>query len=163
MLRSGAQDYLIKGEVTSDWIVRAVRYAIERFVATRGRREEPGRLAHDRELSLEMDRFDEVIILRVHESQLFGDDLMEQLSSQLFRLVDEDGLRKFVLDCQHVDYISNSVLGQLLVWDKKIRQHTGSMRICNLRKEVQDQIKARKLLAQLDICIDEETALRSFA
>ena len=162
MLRSGAQDYLIKGEVTADWIIRAIRYAIERFDAFRQKSRAPEQLAHDRELSLAIEKVDEISILRIREKQLFGDDLIEQLSSQLFRLVDEEGERKFVLDCHEVEYLSNSVLGQLLVWDKKIRHHAGNLRICNLRREVQDQIKARKLLAQFDIFLDEKTALSGF-
>ena len=162
MLRSGAQDYLIKDRVTSEWIVRSIRYAVERFNAARSKMAQPEAVASDRALNLEVVSRDDITVLRVLEKQMFGDDLIEQLSSRFFKLVDEDGRRKIVLNCERVDYLSNSVLGQFLVWDKKIRQHGGSLRICNLRREVQDQIKARKLLAQFDICIDEPTALQGF-
>lgn len=162
MLRSGAKDYLIKGEVTQDWIVRSMRYSMERFAAGRRRETKVPAVEPDRELALQIEDLGEVTVVRVNDSQLFGSEIMEQLSSQLFRMADEYGKRKFILDCGKVEYLSNSVLGQLLVWDQKIRRNDGAMRICNLRREVQDQIKARKLLAQFDICIDEATALQGF-
>ena len=162
MLRRGAQDYLIKGEVTSEWIVRSVRYAVERSHAGRTARGGTTATALDRKLALEVEQVGDITVLRVQEKQLFGETLADQLSSRLFKLVDQDGHRKFVLNCHEVDYISNSVLSKLLLWADNIRQHGGSMRICDLRPEVQDQIKARRLLAQFDICLDEETALRSF-
>ena len=162
MLRSGAQDYLIKGEVTADWIARSLRYSIERFAAAHSERDALQVLAPDRKLNLVVEQLDDVTMLRIQERQLFGGDVIEQLSSQLFKLVDEEGKRKFVLNCAGVDYISNSVLAQLLVWDKKVRRNQGSMRICNLKGSVQEQIKARKLLAQFDICLDEATALQGF-
>ena len=104
----------------------------------------------------------DVTVVRIKTKQLMGADVIDELNSQLYKLVDEDGRRKFVLNCHDVDYVSNSVLGQLLIWDQKIRHYNGSMRISNLRREVNEQIKVRKLLAQFDICIDEETALRDF-
>lgn len=162
MLRGGAQDYLIKGEVTSDWILRSVRYAMERAAASRQQRERESVAVKVREIELEVDEVRGVTIVRVENRQLMGADVIEELSSQLYKLVDEQGKRKFVLNCRAVEYVSNSVLGQLLVWDQKIRQYGGSMRICNLRRQVMDQIKVRKLLAQFDICIDEETAMRDF-
>ena len=159
LLRSGAQDYLVKGEVTSRWIVRAIRNAVERSNADRRKRPEQG---EDRPFRLEVDHIDDVTVLRICEPQLSGDQLVEQLSSRLFKLVDEDGKRKLVLNCAQVDYVSNSVLARLLMWNEKIRQRGGRLRICNLRHDVQDQIKARRLLSQLDICIDEEAALKLF-
>lgn len=162
MLRRGAQDYLIKGEVTSEWIIRSVRYAVERSHAARSTRGENTTTTLDRKLAMETELVGDILVLRLQEKQLFGETLADQLSSQLFKLVDEDGHRKFILNCGEVDYISNSVLGKLLLWDNKIRQHGGGVRISDLRPEVQEQIKARRLLAQFDICLDEETALRSF-
>ncbi len=162
MLRSGAQDYLVKGEVTSEWIVRSIRYAVERSQAARQREGGTAVAAADRELQVEVEQHGDVVVLRLNERQLFGEALVEQLSSRLFKLVDEDGHQKIVLNFDKVGYISNSVLSKLQRWDQRIRQHQGSMRICNLRSEVLDQLKARRQLAQFDICIDEETALRGF-
>jgi anti-anti-sigma factor len=162
MLRNGAQDYLIKGEVTSEWIVRSIRYAVERSLAAQSQRGGTLIAAADRELQLQFEQVGDVAVLRINERRLFGEDLVEQLSSRLFKLVDEDSYRKFVLNCDKVDYISNSVLSKLLLWDQRIRQHQGSMRICNLRPEVLDQLKARRQLAQFDICIDESTAIQGF-
>lgn len=160
MLRSGAQDYLVKGEVTNDWIVRSIRYSIERHGALPGRGSDSERGGPDGSELFESEQLGEVTVLRVREKLLFGDDLADRLTSQLLRIVDEENKRKIILDFQRVKYISNSLLTQLLALDEKIRQHEGNLRICNLRREVQDQIKARRLLAQFDICIDEQTALR---
>ena len=162
MLRGGAQDYLIKEEVTSDWILRSVRYAMERIHATRQQRERESVAVEVQELELDIEPVNDVTVIRIRSKQLMGSDVIAELSSQLYKLVDEQGKRKFILNCHDVDYVSNSVLGQLLIWDEKIRQTGGSMRICKLRHHVMDQIKVRKLLAQFDICIDEETALRGF-
>jgi anti-anti-sigma regulatory factor len=160
LLRSGAQDYLVKSEVTSRWIIRALRNAVGRSSAIQSRRKQEPEL--DREFGMEIEQIGDVTVLRVQETQLFGDRLLEQLSSQMFKLVDEGGNRKLVLNCDRVEHVSNSVLTRLVMWDEKIRQHGGSLRVCNLRRDIQDQIKARRLLSQLNICIDEETALRFF-
>ena len=162
MLRGGAQDYLIKDEVTSDWILRSIRYAMERIVANRQQRERQPAAVKLQELELDVDEVNDITVIRIRTKQLMGSDVISELSSQLYKLVDEQGKRKFVLNCHDVDYVTNSVLGQLLIWDQKIRQNGGSMRICELRRHVMEQIKVRKLLAQFDICIDEETALRDF-
>ena len=162
MLRSGAQDYLIKEEVTSDWILRSVRYAMERIQAGRQQREKESVAVEIRQLELDVEEINDVTVIRIRCNQLMGSDVISELSSQLYKLVDEAGKKKFVLNCHDVDYVSNSVLGKLLIWDQKIRQNGGSMRICKLRRHVMDQIKVRKLLAQFDICIDEDTALRGF-
>ena len=114
------------------------------------------------ELELDVDEVNDVTVIRIKNKQLTGCDVIEELNSLLYKLVDERGKKKFVVNCNELDYLANSVLSQLLVWDQKIRQHGGSMRICNLRDQVKDQIRVRKLLARFDICIDEETALRDF-
>jgi anti-anti-sigma factor len=158
LLRGGAQDYLIKGEVSSSWVRRALGYAIERFAAIHpptGISAPP----REKELNLQVDLAQGVTIIRIREKRVVDGEMIEQLGRRLFRLADEEHRLKFLLDCSLIDYVSNAALGQLLVWDQKIRKKGGLMRIFCLRPEVRDQIKIRKLLSHFDICLDEQTAL----
>jgi len=157
LLRDGAQDYLIKGEVTSSWVQRALRYAIERSTAAH-RRAQPSVAVAEVQPNVRVDTRDDVTVVRIQDARLADSLLVDRLATKLFRLVDEVARKKFLLDCAAVDYISNSALGQLLQWDQKIRKQGGKLRVFGLRPEVKDQMKVRKLLAQFDVCLDEETA-----
>jgi anti-sigma B factor antagonist len=133
-------------------------YAIERFAASHPAAGIPPPL-REKELNLQVDLSQGVTIIRIREKRVVDGEMIEQLGRRLFRLADEEHRLKFLLDCSLIDYVSNAALGQLLVWDQKIRKKGGLMRIFCLRPEVRDQIKIRKLLSHFDICLDEQTAL----
>jgi PAS domain S-box-containing protein len=88
-VREGAQDYLIKGEVTTDLLVRTIRYAIERKQA-----EEALRKAYDgleqrvRERTAELKIINEQLIKEIEERKRIEEELRKskEYAELLYRL-----------------------------------------------------------------------------
>jgi len=158
-LQRGAQDYLVKGEVNQDWLVRSVRYAQVR-PKVKSDKEGGGKSSGRRAAVLQWERDGSVTVVRVVEKRLLDATVLERFEDELTHLI-QAGCRKMVIGFGDVDYISNGAIGALLNVLKRMRTSGGHLKLCQLNANVRESLKARQLHRLFDIVEGMETALES--
>jgi anti-anti-sigma factor len=90
---------------------------------------------------------DGVLILTIKDTHLHGDQLADQLRSEMIDAVEQSGLNKVVLDLRHVEYLSSVAFRPLLSMRRKIEEMKGRMVLCNLATLVADVFRMLRLIS----------------
>jgi anti-anti-sigma factor len=85
---------------------------------------------------------------------------VEEFDKYLLALQD-DGVRKFILDLQGMDHIDSCGIGVLICFNERIRKANGAIRIVNTHPKVQKIFNMMSLDTFFTIDTDVEHALRS--
>jgi len=104
----------------------------------------------------------DVTVVNFLDSSIMDSLQIDQLSRQLYDLVDNRHRRKLILDFGKVRLLSSQTLGMLLNLHKKTQRIKGKMVICGMRKELRKVFLITKLDKIFVFNDDEETALNSF-
>jgi len=93
-------------------------------------------------------------ILEEQNIQLIGDDL--------FKLVDELGRRKMLLNFSNVEFMSSAALGKIIRLQQHMTKVGGKLVLCGINKDIMQVFTLTKLDKMLKIVKDEQTGLNSF-
>ena len=80
----------------------------------------------------------------------------------LFRLVDELGRRKILLNFGNVEFLSSAALGKLITMNRKVQAVRGKLVLCNISREIREVFEITKLDKLFTILPDEQAALQAF-
>ena len=122
------------------------------------------------ELTLESDRMNaeglfelqqqgDVTIIRFIKSRIFDSNTLQQLGDSLFRIVDEEGASKLVVNLGEVSFLSSVALNRLILLKKKIQQQDGELKLVELKPEIQRVFEISRLDTFFDIVDQQATAL----
>ena len=103
-----------------------------------------------------------VTVARFVDKKILDETNIQNIGSQLFALVEEDGKSKILLDFENVEYLSSAALGKLITMDKKVKSAGGKLKLCSVRPEIYEVFAITKLNKVFDIQEDQERALESF-
>ena len=103
-----------------------------------------------------------VTVARFVDKKILDETNIQNIGSQLFALVEEDGKSKILLDFENVEYLSSAALGKLITMDKKVKSAGGTLKLCSVRPEIYEVFAITKLNKVFDIKEDQERALESF-
>lgn len=92
----------------------------------------------------------------LHESDI------QQLGNQLWRLVDELGLKKILLNWGNVEYYSSAGLGKLITLNKKVKDAGGQLVFCNVNQYIFEVFEITKLNYLFKCMKSEQDALDVF-
>lgn len=104
----------------------------------------------------------DVTIVRFLESKILDESNIAQIGDRLFRLVDNDGCRKLVLNFDKVEYLSSAALGKLITLDKKVKAQAGRMKLCHIKEGIYEVFKITRLNKVFDIQDDEQSSVDGF-
>ena len=76
---------------------------------------------------------------------------------------EEEKREKLILNFAIVDFLSSAALGKLITLDKKVKAHSGKLKLCNIRPEIYEVFAITKLNKLFDIKTDEAEALAALA
>lgn len=111
---------------------------------------------------VEVSEVDEVTVVRFVDRKILDEASIQELGQELFRLVEEDGRKKLLLNFSSVEFLSSAALGKLITLDKKVKAHQGKLKLSNIRPEIYEVFAITKLNKLFDIKDDEADALASF-
>ena len=111
---------------------------------------------------LDIKEVGDVTVVQFRDRKFFDDINIQELGKELFRLVEVDGRKKILLNFSTVDYLSPAALGKLITLDKKVKAHSGVLKLSNIRPEVYEVFAITKLHRLFDIQDDEADALAAF-
>jgi anti-sigma B factor antagonist len=138
----------------SDDVTRAT------FVAshseTRGMSQQP------RRRRLEVEDSGDVSVVHFVDKKILDEQNIQMIGDDLFRLVDELGRRKILLNFGNVEFLSSAALGKLITMNRKVQAVRGKLVLCNISKEIREVFEITKLDKLFTILPDEQAALQAF-
>jgi anti-sigma B factor antagonist len=86
---------------------------------------------------------------------------IHELGEELFRLVEQDAHKNFVLDFSNVEFLSSAALNKLIILDKKVKSRSGQLKLCNLMPEIHEVFVITRLNQLFDIVDTKDKAFES--
>jgi anti-anti-sigma factor len=111
---------------------------------------------------LDLSEVGEVSVVRFRDRKIIDDINIQELGQELFSLIEQGDRRKLLLNFSSVDFLSSAALGKLITLDKKVKAHSGTMKLSNIRPEIYEVFAITKLNRLFDIRDDEADALAAF-
>ena len=111
---------------------------------------------------LEVNEVADVTVVRFRDQKIVEDLNIQELGQELFQLVEKDRREKILLNFSSVEFLSSAALGKLITLDKKVKAHSGSLKLCRIRPEIYEVFAITKLNRLFDIKDEEADALASF-
>ena len=111
---------------------------------------------------LEVTEVGDVTVIRFRDRKIVEDINIQELGSEMFRLVDGENRGKLLLNFSSVDFLSSAALGKLITLDKKVKAHGGVLKLSNIRPEIYEVFTITRLNRLFDIKEDEADALAAF-
>ena len=102
---------------------------------------------------------DEILVIRLHGK--LDNSTVETFNQEIDRQFDT-GVRKIIVDCSHLGYVSSFGVGSLVRAQSKLRQKGGEMKLATVQSMVANVFKIVHLDRLLNIYGDIEFARESF-
>jgi len=104
----------------------------------------------------------DVTVVNFVDRKILDEQNIQVIGEQLFGLVDEQGLKKILLNFSNVEYLSSAALGKLITLNKKLQQAGGKLILCNIDAQIFEVFEITKLDRFFKIIKDEQAALQAF-
>ena len=93
---------------------------------------------------------DDVTVVNFLDKIILDEQTVQAIGEQLFRLVDELGHTKLLLNFGNVEYLCSPVLGILATLNKKVKAAGGRLIACNLDPQIEELLKRSDLAGDED-------------
>ena len=111
---------------------------------------------------LEVEDIGDVTVINFVDRKILDEQNIQVIGEQLFKLVDDDGRRKLLLNFGNVEYLSSAALGKLITLNKKVQTAGGRLILCNIDPQILEVFEITKLDKFFNIQKEEQTALQAF-
>ena len=111
---------------------------------------------------LEVEDVGDVTVVSFVDRKILDEQNIQVIGEQLFKLVDDDGRRKLLLNFGNVEYLSSAALGKLITLNKKVQSAGGRLILCNIDPQIFEVFEITKLDKFFNIQKEEQAALQSF-
>ncbi len=98
---------------------------------------------------LDVADYGDVSVVTFVHRRIPDEEHVQATGDDLFRLIDERGRHKLLLDFGHIDYVSSALLGKVITLLRKLQAANGRLVLCRLNKDVLDLFRITKLRAIL--------------
>ena len=93
---------------------------------------------------------------------VFGPQV-EHLADQLWNLLNQHFVYRLVLEMDQVSLFSSSLMGQLVMLQKRVLQHDGALRLCGLSPQCQQALHLCRLDRMMPNFRNREDAVHGYA
>ena len=111
---------------------------------------------------LQVSEVGDVTVVRFVDRKILDEANIQELGQELFRLIEEDRRKNILLNFSSVEFLSSAALGKLITLDKKVKAHSGKLKLSNIRPEIYEVFAITKLNKLFDIKDDEADGLAAF-
>jgi anti-sigma B factor antagonist len=105
---------------------------------------------------------DGVAIVGFLDTYLQSQDVVQEVSEQLFGLLKTHAYEKMLLQCEGVRFMSSEMIAVLVSLHDRVAQFKGRLRLCGLTPTLRDVFKVSRLDRRLEIFETEKDALAKF-
>ena len=153
-LHEGAADYLVKSEVSANWLCRAILYAIERArvaAPEEGEREESEGAPASLVMIKQSDDDEGEFFATFTQRRLISVMALERVKLRLTGLIGQERVKTVHLDFSNVDYVANAAISMLLLLNKKATSSGCRLIMENVSEQVHEHFSARRFDRVFDI------------
>ena len=111
---------------------------------------------------VQVNQVGDVTVVRFVDRKILDEANIQEMGQEMFHLVEEDNRKKLLLNFSSVEFLSSAALGKLITLEKKVKAHSGKLKLSNIRPEIYEVFAITKLNKLFDIRGDEADALASF-
>ena len=104
----------------------------------------------------------DVTVVKFLDKKILDEQNIQAIGDDLFKLVDELGRRKVLLDFASVEFLSSAALGKLIKLHQRLQAVGGKLVLGSISKAIMEIFELTKLDKMLKIVKDEQTGLNSF-
>lgn len=97
-------------------------------------------------------------LLRLREASLMDPSVIEALATHVEKLLSE-GKRRLIIDFEHVQYISSSMIGVLVGARQSVLREQGKLILCGLNRRLHELLKITRLEKMFVVEADLRSAL----
>jgi anti-anti-sigma factor len=146
-LRQGAADYLVKSEVNSKWLARALSFAPNRTQspAPDGKAAKTGSGAIEQAMEIEKsDASPGLFLVRINDKRMVSVVTMEEIKNRILKLVQRSDSTEVRIDFSKVEYVANAAISALLSVNKRAAAADTQLVLCNISRQVFEQFSSRR-------------------
>ena len=111
---------------------------------------------------VEVSEIGDVTVVRFVDRKILDTANIQELGDELFALVETDHRKSLLLNFSHVEFLSSAALNKLILLDRTVNRHSGRLKLCCLRPEIQEVFVITRLNKMFEIHEEESDALASF-
>ena len=111
---------------------------------------------------LELTKLDGVSIVKIVGKKIPDETISQNIGTQLLALVGDDNHTKIIIDFSNLEYISSTMLAQLVTMAQKARTAKVKLRLCGMQPAIHEVFGMARLGKLLDIKGTREEALADF-
>ena len=111
---------------------------------------------------LDVRQVGDVTVVRFRDQRINDDSPVQEMGRELFRLVEEEGRKKLLLDFSSVGFLSSAAWGKLITLDKKVKSRSVVLKLSNVSPELYEGFALTRLDRLFDIEKDQARALATF-
>ena len=111
---------------------------------------------------IEVSENGDVTVIHFVDRKILDEANIQELGQEMYSLVEKENRKNLLLSFSSVEFLSSAALGKLINLDKKVKAHSGKLKLSNIRPEIYEVFAITKLNRIFDIKEDEEEALAAF-
>ena len=113
---------------------------------------------------ISVDYIGKATIIRFTDEKILEEKDIQALQDSILPMIESaSGGINLILDFGNVQYLSSAVLGLLIRISKRIYEHDGRLRLCNINPKIYEIFKITRLTKSFDMYKDIESAAEDFA
>ncbi len=101
----------------------------------------------------------DIAVVTPSQDKILEEADIQSLESSMLPLIDNEGVKKMVIDFTEVKFLSSAVLGLLIRVSKKIYEKDGSLRLCCIGDKILEIFRITRLDKVLEIDESRQQAL----
>jgi len=102
-------------------------------------------------------------IVSFTDEKILEDRDIKALQDSIMSVVEQTERIKLILDFGNVQFLSSAVLGLLIRLSKRIYEHEGQLKLCNITPRIFEIFKITRLTKTFDIYKDVESAVEDLS
>lgn len=111
---------------------------------------------------LQTEFVDDVLVVYFPEHELLDEDHNRQIGTELIELTAKARGGKMLVSFRGVEFVTSSMLGQLVMLNKRCQAHQIQLKICDVSPDLRAIFKIVRLDILIVICGDKDAALQDF-
>lgn len=109
-----------------------------------------------------------VRIVRFRDRQLFDEPTVREVTDQILAQIPRESEQasepfRMILDLSGVELVSSSMLGKLILLQRRVQAVQGSLRLCELSANIQATLRSTNLDRLFKVTRDRREAMDSFS